>query len=164
MENREGQRVPQVTLKTRQGSDWIDRDTDSYFAGKKVVVFSLPGAFTPTCSSSHVPRYNELAPIFKANGIDDVICVSVNDAFVMNEWQAQQRAWNITFMPDGTGEFTRGMGMLALLLFGPRKLPQIVAVVISSKSDCCSHGKPPPFSMMNHDLDPPEIPEMSLSQ
>ena len=123
MENREGQRVPQVMLKTRQGSDWVDRDTDSYFAGKKVIVFSLPGAFTPTCSSSHVPRYDELAPIFKANGIDDIICVSVNDAFVMNEWQAQQQAWNVTFMPDGTGEFTRGMGMLVNkddLGFGPR--------------------------------------------
>lgn len=123
MENREGQRVPNVTFKTRVGSDWVDRDSDSYFKGKKVVVFSLPGAFTPTCSSSHVPRYNELAPIFKANGIDDVICVSVNDAFVMNEWQAQQQAWNIGFMPDGTGEFTRGMGMLVNkddLGFGPR--------------------------------------------
>lgn len=123
MENREGQRVPNVTFKTRVGSDWVDRDSDSYFKGKKVVVFSLPGAFTPTCSSSHVPRYDELAPIFKANGIDDIICVSVNDAFVMNEWQAQQQAWNISFLPDGTGAFTKGMGMLVNkddLGFGPR--------------------------------------------
>ncbi len=112
MENREGQRVPNVTFKTREGSEWVDRDTDSYFAGKTVVVFSLPGAFTPTCSSSHVPRYNELAPVFKANGVDDVICVSVNDAFVMNEWKLQQQADKVTFMPDGTGAFTDGMGML----------------------------------------------------
>ena len=123
MENREGQAVPQVTFKTRQGSDWVDCDTDSYFKGKRVVVFSLPGAFTPTCSSSHVPRYNELVEVFKANGIDDVICVSVNDSFVMNEWQLQQQAFDVTFLPDGTGEFTRGMGMLVNkddLGFGPR--------------------------------------------
>ncbi|MEM0954254.1 MAG: glutathione peroxidase [Pseudomonadota bacterium] len=112
MENREGQRVPNVSFKTREDSEWVERDTDSYFAGKTVVVFSLPGAFTPTCSSSHVPRYNELVPVFKSNGVDDVICVSVNDAFVMNEWKAQQQADKVTFMPDGSGEFTKGMGML----------------------------------------------------
>jgi glutaredoxin-like protein len=123
MENREGQQVPNVSFKTRAGSDWVERDSDSYFKGKRVVVFSLPGAFTPTCSSSHVPRYNELAAIFKANGVDEIICVSVNDAFVMNEWQAQQEAWNISFLPDGSGAFTREMGMLVNkdeLGFGPR--------------------------------------------
>ena len=116
-------RVATRTSATRVGSDWVERDSDSYFAGKTVVVFSLPGAFTPTCSSSHVPRYNELAPIFKANGVDDIICVSVNDAFVMNEWQAQQQAFDVSFLPDGTGEFTDGMGMLVNkndLGFGPR--------------------------------------------
>ncbi len=123
MENREGKTVPNVNFKTRVGSDWVERDSDSYFKGRKVVVFSLPGAFTPTCSSSHVPRYDELAPIFRANGVDEIICVSVNDAFVMNEWQAQQQAWNVSFLPDGCGEFTRQMGMLVNkddLGFGPR--------------------------------------------
>nr|MDJ0808428.1 glutathione peroxidase [Gammaproteobacteria bacterium] len=74
--------------------------------------FALPGAFTPTCSSTHVPRYNQLAPQLKAQGIDEIVCVSVNDAFVMNEWQREQHADNITFLPDGNGEFSRGMGML----------------------------------------------------
>ncbi|MEE4186031.1 MAG: glutathione peroxidase [Gammaproteobacteria bacterium] len=112
LENHEGQRVPDVIFKTRQGSDWVDVSTQDIFAGKTVVVFSLPGAFTPTCSSQHVPRYNELVSTFKANGVDEVVCVSVNDAFVMNEWQIDQCADNLRFLPDGTGEFTKGMGML----------------------------------------------------
>jgi glutaredoxin-like protein len=111
-ENREGQRVPQVTFKTRRGHEWVEVTSDDLFAGKTVVVFSLPGAFTPTCSSAHVPRFNQLAPAFKAHGVDDIICISVNDAFVMNEWKADQRADRITFIPDGNGEFTEGMGML----------------------------------------------------
>ncbi|MGH8746741.1 MAG: redoxin family protein, partial [Burkholderiales bacterium] len=68
--NREGKRVPQVVFRTRTGNDWKSLSTDQLFAGKTVVVFSLPGAFTPTCSSTHLPRYNELAPAFFANGVD----------------------------------------------------------------------------------------------
>jgi glutaredoxin-like protein len=112
LENREGQRVPNVTFRTRKDNQWVDITTDELFAGKKVIVFSLPGAFTPTCSSTHVPGYNELAGVFKQNGIDDIICISVNDAFVMNEWQKTQEAENITFIPDGNGEFSEKMGML----------------------------------------------------
>ena len=108
----EGQRVPNVTFKTRQVHEWVDLTTDKVFAGKTVVVFSLPGAFTPTCSSSHVPRYNQLQPILAAKGIDEVICVSVNDAFVMDEWRRSQNADRVTFLPDGNGDFTAGMGML----------------------------------------------------
>lgn len=108
----EGQPVPQVTFKARPNNQWRDLTTDQLFKGKTVVVFSLPGAYTPTCSSSHLPRYNELAPLFKENGVDDILCVSVNDAFVMNEWQAGQEAANIQFIPDGNGDFTQGMGML----------------------------------------------------
>ena len=111
-ESNEGQRIPQVMFKTRRDHEWIDLSTDDVFAGKSVIVFSLPGAFTPTCSSSHVPRYNQLQPWFKANGIDDVICVSVNDAFVMDEWKRSQNADRISFLPDGNGDFTDGMGML----------------------------------------------------
>ncbi len=110
--NREGKRVPQVTFRVRQDGEWHDVTTDDLFKGKTVVVFSLPGAFTPTCSGSHVPRFNELAGVLKANGVDDIICISVNDTFVMNEWKKTQQAENITFIPDGNGEFTEGMGML----------------------------------------------------
>jgi len=110
--NKEGQSVPQVTFRTRQHGEWKNITTDALFQGKTVVVFSLPGAFTPTCSTTHLPRYNELAPAFKAQGVDAILCISVNDAFVMNEWAAGQEAQNITMVPDGNGEFTAGMGML----------------------------------------------------
>jgi glutaredoxin-like protein len=111
-ENREGNKVPQVTFHTRRNHEWIDVTRDEVFKGRTVVVFALPGAFTPTCSSTHVPRYNQLAPVFKQHGVDEVICISVNDAFVMNEWRDEQKAFNVTFLPDGNGDFSRGMGML----------------------------------------------------
>jgi glutaredoxin-like protein len=111
-ENKEGQRVPAAKFKTRADGDWVERTTDDVFAGKNVVVFSLPGAFTPTCSSAHVPRYDQLAPAFEAAGVDEIVCISVNDAFVMDEWAESQKTRSITFLPDGNGEFTRGMGML----------------------------------------------------
>jgi glutaredoxin-like protein len=112
LKNREGERVPNVTFRTRKDNQWVDITTDELFSGKKVIVFALPGAFTPTCSSTHVPGYNELAKVFKENGIDDIVCISVNDAFVMSEWQKTQEAENITFIPDGNGEFSEKMGML----------------------------------------------------
>ena len=108
----EGQPVPKATFKTRRDHDWVELTSDDVFKGKTVVVFSLPGAFTPTCSSSHVPRYNQLQPALKKLGVDDVVCLSVNDAFVMNEWQRAQHADRVTFLPDGNGEFTDGMGLL----------------------------------------------------
>jgi len=121
--NREGQRVPQVAFRTRANGEWQTVTTDEIFKGRTVVVFSLPGAFTPTCSSTHLPRYNELAPAFRANGVDDIVCVSVNDGFVMSEWAKDQEAANVRLIPDGNGEFTEKMGMLvdkADLGFGKR--------------------------------------------
>lgn len=112
LENREGQKVPSVTFRTRQNEEWVDLTTDDLFKGKTVVVFSLPGAFTPTCSSTHLPGYNEYAALLKKNGVDDIICMSVNDTFVMNAWAVNQEADNVTVIPDGNGEFTDGMGML----------------------------------------------------
>ncbi|WP_163935455.1 glutathione peroxidase [Paraferrimonas sp. SM1919] len=110
--SKEGQAVPQVTFPTRQNNEWVNVTTDEIFKGKTVVVFSLPGAFTPTCSSTHLPRYNELAATFAGQGVDEIVCISVNDTFVMNAWKADQEAENITVIPDGNGEFTEGMGML----------------------------------------------------
>jgi glutaredoxin-like protein len=112
LQDRTGSRVPQVTFHTRSGHEWVDVTTNDIFAGKTVVVFSLPGAFTPTCSSSHVPRYHQLQPVFKQHGVDDIVCLSVNDTFVMNEWQKTQHADNLRFIPDGNGEFSEGMGLL----------------------------------------------------
>ena len=112
LENHEGQNVPQVTFRTRRDHAWVDVTSDEIFKGRTVAVFSLPGAFTPTCSSTHVPRYNQLTPTLKKHGVDGVICISVNDAFVMNEWRNEQKAFNVRFLPDGNGDFSRGMGML----------------------------------------------------
>jgi glutaredoxin-like protein len=121
--NREGQSVPQVAFRTRQNGEWQTVTTDQIFKNRTVVLFSLPGAFTPTCSSTHLPRYNELAPAFRANGVDEIVCVSVNDGFVMSEWAKDQEASNVRLLPDGNGEFTEKMGMLvdkADLGFGKR--------------------------------------------
>lgn len=107
-----GQKVPSVVFHTREGDAWKDISTDELFNNKKVIVFSLPGAFTPTCSSTHLPRYNELAKEFYALGVDEIICMSVNDTFVMNAWKADQECGNVVVIPDGNGEFTEGMGML----------------------------------------------------
>ena len=110
--NHEGRRVPDVTFRIRESNEWKTVTTHDLFDGKTVAVFSLPGAFTPTCSSTHLPRFNELAPAFFANGVDSILCISVNDPFVINEWAKDQECANVTVIPDGNGEFTAGMGML----------------------------------------------------
>ena len=113
--------VPSVTFKTRVRDDSIDGDnpyrwedvtTWDLFAGKRVVLFSLPGAFTPTCSTYQLPGFEEKFAEFKALGIKDIYCVSVNDAFVMNAWAKAQKVKKVKVIPDGSGMFTRKMGML----------------------------------------------------
>jgi glutathione-dependent peroxiredoxin len=111
-QNAEGRRVPEVTFRTRRDGQWKDIGSREIFNGRTVVLFALPGAYTPTCSSTHLPRYNELAPTFREAGVDEIVCLSVNDPFVMSEWQKDQNAPNVTFLPDGNAEFTRAMGML----------------------------------------------------
>ena len=114
-------RVPSTVFKTRVRNEalggpnpfeWKDVSTDDVFKSRNVVVFSLPGAFTPTCSTSHLPRYEELGDEFKAQGVDEIVCLSVNDAFVMFQWGKAQGADKVFLLPDGNGEFTRKMGML----------------------------------------------------
>lgn len=112
LNNKEGQAVPKVTFRTRQNNNWVDVNSEELFNNRTVVFFALPGAFTPTCSSTHLPRYNELAGVFKDNGVDEIICLSVNDGFVMNAWAEDQDAKGVTFIPDGNGDFSEGMGML----------------------------------------------------
>jgi len=123
LESKEGQRVPQVKFRTREKGEWRDVTTDDLFKGRTVVVFGLPGAFTPTCSTSHLPRYDELAPVFAQNGVDEIVCLSVNDGFVMEAWGRDQGAKRVRLIGDGNGEFTRGLGLLvdkSDLGFGPR--------------------------------------------
>lgn len=110
--NREGQTVPDATFRLLDNGTWRSVTSDELFGGRNVIVFSLPGAFTPTCSSTHLPRFNELAPVFRQHGIDEIICVSVNDPFVMEEWGKSQEAANVRLLPDGNAVFTAGMGML----------------------------------------------------
>lgn len=114
-------RVPNVTFKTRVrdesigGSNpyrWQDMTTNDYFAGKRVVVFSLPGAFTPTCSTYQVPGFESNYDAIRNLDVDEVYCVSVNDSFVMNKWAQDQGLQNLKMIPDGNGEFTRKMGFL----------------------------------------------------
>ena len=113
--------VPDVVFHTRVRDEsvegpnpfvWKDRSSAEIFHNKKIVLFSLPGAFTPTCSSNHLPRYEELCDEFMAHGVDQIICLSVNDAFVMFQWGKRIGVKNIFLLPDGNGEFTRKMGML----------------------------------------------------
>ncbi len=120
----EGRRIPEVTFKCREGDnqqladggcgfiggEWKDVTTRDIFKDKRVVVFSLPGAFTPTCSSQQVPGYEKHYDEIKANGVDEVYCVSVNDAFVMNAWARDQGIEKVKMIPDGNAEFTEGVG------------------------------------------------------
>ena len=123
MKSQEGKRVPEVTFRTRENGDWRAVSTNELFARRKVVLFALPGAFTPTCSSTHLPRYEELTPVLKENGVDEVVCLSVNDAFVMDAWARDQGIEQVRVIPDGNGEFSEKLGMLvdkADLGFGKR--------------------------------------------
>ena len=113
--------VPNVTFKTRvrdesvEGDNpfrWQDVQSDEIFKGKRVVVFSLPGAFTPTCSSTHLPGFEAKYDEIKETGIDEIYCLSVNDAFVMHQWAKQQGVAKVKMLPDGSCEFTKGMEML----------------------------------------------------
>lgn len=113
--------VPNVIFKTRVRDEsiagdnpfrWQDVSSDDIFKDKKVVLFSLPGAFTPTCSSTHLPGYENQYQALKDLGVDDVYCLSVNDAFSMFQWGKQLGASKVKMLPDGNGEFTRAMGML----------------------------------------------------
>jgi len=110
--SKEGHQIPSVTFPLRENDEWTTRTTEDIFSNKTVVLFSLPGAFTPTCSSSHLPRYDELSAKFFENGVDEIVCLSVNDTFVMTAWAADQDTQNIHFLPDGNGEFTQAMGLL----------------------------------------------------
>lgn len=91
---------------------WSQRTSGEIFNGRKVVLFALPGAFTPTCSSTHAPGYDKAHEEFKNLGVDEVICLSVNDPFVMSHWGKQLGIQHVTMLPDGNGDFTRGMDML----------------------------------------------------
>jgi len=169
-----GRKVPNVTFKTRVRDEsvggpnpyrWQDLTTADYFANKRVVVFSLPGAFTPTCSTYQLPGFEKGFTDFTAHGIDDIYCMSVNDSFVMNAWAKQQELKNVKVIPDGSGQFTRLMGMLVSkdnLGFGARSWRYAMVVndgVIEAwfeepgREDNCGsdpYGETAPESVLNY--------------
>ena len=169
-----GKQVPNVTFRTRVRDEsvggpnpyrWQDMTTADYFAGKRVVVFSLPGAFTPTCSTYQLPGFEKGFTDFTAHGIDDIYCMSVNDSFVMNAWAKQQDLENVKVIPDGSAQFTRLMGMLVSkdnLGFGARSWRYAMVVndgVIEAwfeepgREDNCGsdpYGETAPESVLNY--------------
>jgi peroxiredoxin len=108
----EGYQIPQVEFVFREAGEFVTRTSSELFNGKRVVIFSLPGAFTPTCSAYQLPGFEEKFEEFKALGIDEIYCISVNDGFVMNAWAQDQNIQNVKLIPDGNAYFTRSMGML----------------------------------------------------
>lgn len=160
-----GKLLPQVTFKTRVrdekiGGDnpfkWLNVTTKELFENKKIILFSLPGAFTPTCSTFQLPDFEKLFEDFSSKGIDKIYCISVNDAFVMNAWGKSQNLKNVNLIPDGSGEFTRKMGMLVKkdnLGFGFRSW-RYAALVNNQKIE--KWFEEPGFSD-NHDEDPYNI-------
>ena len=169
-----GKKLPNVTFRTRVRDDsvagpnpyrWSDRTTDDYFKGRRVVLFSLPGAFTPTCSTYQLPDFEKLHGAFRENGVEALYCVSVNDAFVMNAWGKQQGLEHVRLIPDGSGEFTRKMGMLVAkdnLGFGMRswRYAAIVAEGVieawfeepgfSDNADTDPYGETSPRNLLDH--------------
>ena len=119
-----GDKVPSVVFKIRKDGDWAELSTDDIFAGRRVVVFALPGAFTPTCTSSHLSGYLAKHKKIMDAGIDGLYCLAVNDSFVMNAWAKEQGVSDeFTMIPDGNAEFTKGMGLgtdLSVVGFGMR--------------------------------------------
>lgn len=116
-----GYTVPKINFRFRVRDDsiegpnpykWEDKDSEQIFMNKKILIFSLPGAFTPTCSTYQLPNYEKLYDEFKELGIDEVYCVSVNDAFVMNAWAKSQGIEKVKMLPDGNAELTQSLGML----------------------------------------------------
>ena len=108
----EGYEIPQVEFVFRENGEFVNRTSSELFDGKRVVIFSLPGAFTPTCSAYQLPGFEEKYDDFLGLGIDDIYCISVNDGFVMNAWAKDQDIEKVTLIPDGNAYFTRSMGML----------------------------------------------------
>ncbi len=159
-----------IEFKTRERDDsisgsnpfkWVTKTTDELFKGKRIVLFSLPGAFTPTCSTFQVPGFERAYEQIRSLKVDDVYCVSVNDAFVMNAWAKSQSIEKIKMIPDGSGKFTESMGMLVdkdNLGFGKRSWRYAVVIVDgiiekefveSGKMDNCPDD---PYSVTNPDI------------
>ena len=159
-----GMSLPEVIVPVRVDGDFVMLDTKEQFADKRVILFGLPGAFTPTCSSQQLPGFEKLFSQFQEKGIDEIYCVSVNDAFVMNEWARSLGIKNVKVIPDGAGKFTRLMGMtvdMSAIGFGKRSrryaaiidngnVEQMFVEPESSASDPDPYGVSSPENVMKH--------------
>lgn len=161
--------VPKVTFKTRVRDEtvegpnpfrWQDLSSGEIFTGKKVIVFALPGAFTPTCSSTHLPGFEAKYDEFKRLGVDEIYCLSVNDAFTMFQWGRHQGIEKVKLLPDGSGEFSRLMGMLVLkdnVGFGARSWRYSMLVengqvtALFSEAGKCDNSPADPFEVSDAD-------------
>ena len=120
---KEGYTIPEVQFQFRENGEFVNRTSAELFNDKRVIIFSLPGAFTPTCSAYQLPGFEEKYEDFIGHGVDDIYCISVNDGFVMNAWAQDQNIKNVKLIPDGNAYFTRSMGQLVTktnLGFGER--------------------------------------------
>ena len=108
----EGKKCSNIILKVRKIGKWSEVNTDELFKKKRIIIFSLPGAFTPVCSEKQLPGFEKNYDKLKKMGIDEIYCISVNDGFVMNAWADHQKIRKIKVLPDGNADFTRAMGML----------------------------------------------------
>ena len=166
--------VPSVTFKTRVRDEtvegpnpfrWQEVTSADIFDGKKIIVFALPGAFTPTCSNSHLPGFEDKYDEFRALGVDEIYCLSVNDAFTMFQWGIHQGVEKVKLLPDGSGDFTRLMGMLVRkdnVGFGARSWRYSMLVengqvtALFSEPGKCDNAPTDPFetsdadTMLNH--------------
>jgi len=129
-----GDKIPSATLMLMKDGGPKPVSTDQLFAGKKVALFALPGAFTPTCSAKHLPGFIQHSEALKAKGIDTIVCVSVNDAFVMGAWGEQQKAGEkVMMLADGNGDFTRALGLeLDATKFGMGRRSQRYSMVVDN--------------------------------
>ncbi|MBU6444176.1 MAG: peroxiredoxin [Alphaproteobacteria bacterium] len=129
-----GEKIPSATLMQMKGGAPQPVKTDDLFSGKKVVVFALPGAFTPTCSAKHLPGFVQHAGELKSKGVDTIACISVNDAFVMGAWGDQQKVGDaVAMLADGNGDFTRALGLeMDGTKFGMGKRSQRYAMIVDN--------------------------------
>ena len=144
--------LPDASMQYFKNGEMITASTADLFTGKKVVLFAVPGAFTPTCSNTHLPGYVVKADDFSAKGIDSIICISVNDAFVMDAWGKSQNAENIIMLADGGADFTRALGLdVATGMFGGTRSQRYAMVVDNGKVTTLNVEAPKSFEVSNAD-------------
>ena len=142
------EKLPNVTFSLRQNGEASNPTTSDLFDSKKVVVFALPGAFTPTCSQAHLPGFVVNADEFKKKGVDTIICLSVNDAFVMEAWGKDQNASEIMMLADGGAEFTRAIGLdMETATFGGVRSQRYAMVVDNGVVTALNVEKPGQFEV-----------------